>query len=83
MSALSSGAYLEADEYFAEFAARFRGDARVEDAVYLRTVIALRRGDRDAAAVRARDYLNRFPHGLRRNELEKLASEPRPRRDAR
>jgi TolA-binding protein len=72
MAAFSSGAYLEADDRLAAFAARFPTDSRNEDAAFLRAVIAARRGDRTAAVARARDYLRRFKTGLRRPELERL-----------
>jgi hypothetical protein len=72
MASFSVGAYAEADERLAEFVARFPNDSRDEDAAFLRTVIALRRGDRAAAAARARAYLRRFPDGLRRQEIERM-----------
>lgn len=72
MASFSLGSYVEADERFAEFAARFPGDTRAEDAAFVRTVIALRRGDTAAAIVRARAYLRRFPDGLRRQEMERM-----------
>ncbi len=78
MNAFSTGAYREADERFAEFAARFGGDPHSEDADYLRVVIALRRGDHSTAVVRARDYMTLFPHGLRRTELERLLGDANP-----
>jgi hypothetical protein len=72
MSAFASGNYLEADDRLGEFVARFEQDSRCEDAVYLRTVIAVRRGDSVAALARGRDYLRRFPNGLRRPEIQRL-----------
>jgi hypothetical protein len=73
MATFRSGAYLDADERFAGFAARFPSDARQEDALFLRTVIATRRGDAAVAVARAGEYLRRFPHGLRRAEAERIA----------
>jgi len=75
MNAFSSAAYLEADERLAAFTVRFPAEPRCEDAIYLRAVIALRRGDRAAAEARARDYLGRFPNGLRSPELERLLAQ--------
>lgn len=72
MAAFSLGAYAEADERLAEFAARFPNDSRDEDAAFLRTVIALRRGDPAAAVARAHSYLRLFPDGLRRPEVERM-----------
>jgi TolA-binding protein len=76
MGGFTAGNYLEADEQFAAFAARFPADARREDAAFLRAVIATRRGDAAAAVARARDYLARFPRGLRRSEMERLVNAP-------
>jgi hypothetical protein len=76
MAAFTAGAYLDADERFSAFAARFPSDARREDATFLRAVIATTRGDAAAAVARARDYLRRFPGGLRRAEMERLVSAP-------
>ncbi len=74
MAAFATGSYAEADERFAEFVGRFAGDSRCEDAVFLRTVIALRRGDPAAAVARGRSYLRRFPNGFRRREIEAMIS---------
>jgi len=82
MAAFSLGSYAEADERFAEFVARFPEDSRDEDAAFLRTVIAIRRGDPSAAVARARAYLRRFPDGLRRREMERMletATAPEPK----
>lgn len=76
MAAFTSGAYLEADEQLAAFAARFPADGRREDAAFLRAVIATKRGDAAAAVARARAYLSRFPRGLRRAEMERLVNAP-------
>lgn len=72
MRAFSTGAYLEADDRFAEFAAHFPSDSRCEDALFLRAVVAVRRGDQAAALRRAHEYLRRFPGGLRKNEMAHL-----------
>ena len=72
MAAFAMGSYAEADERFAEFVGHFPADSRCEDAAFLRTVIALRRGDPAGAVARARTYLRRFPDGFRRDEVEKM-----------
>jgi outer membrane protein assembly factor BamD (BamD/ComL family) len=76
MTAFDAGAYLDADERLSTFAARFPWDARSEDAAFLRAVIATKRGDAAASVARARDYLKRFPRGLRRAEMERLVKAP-------
>jgi TolA-binding protein len=86
MAAFAMGSYAEADERFTEFVGRFPGDSRCEDAAFLRTVIALRRGDSAAAVARARGYLRRFPNGFRRDEIEQMiaaAGEGTPARQRR
>jgi hypothetical protein len=72
MAAFSLGSYAEADERFAAFMERFAADSHCEDASFLRTVIALRRGNAGAAVARGRSYLKRFPDGLRRKEIERM-----------
>jgi hypothetical protein len=76
MAAFTAGAYLDADDLFSAFAARFPTDARNEDVAFLRAVIATKRGDATAAVARARDYLRRFPDGLRRDEMERILTQP-------
>jgi hypothetical protein len=49
------------------------GDARMEDAWFMKTVARSRTGDTDGAAQLARAYLIQFPNGLRRLEAEKIA----------
>jgi hypothetical protein len=49
------------------------GEARAEDAAYL-TILALQRaGRRDAARDAARRYLEQYPAGYRRAEVQRLA----------
>jgi TolA-binding protein len=76
MASFQTGAYLDADERFATFAARFAADPRSEDAAFLRAVIATKRGDAAAAVARARDYVKRFPSGLRSAEMQRLLNAP-------
>lgn len=73
MSAFSAGDYGEAERRLLAFERRHRDDARAEDATFLRAVARLRRGDREGARALARDYLRRFPEGLRRAEAERIA----------
>ena len=48
-------------------------DPRAEDAAYL-TILALQRaGRRDDAAAAARRYLQHYPNGYRRAEVQKIA----------
>jgi len=72
MSAFSAGDYGRADELFADFAREHTDDARVEDALFLRAVARSRRGDASGARAIARQYLERFPNGLRRDDAERL-----------
>jgi TolA-binding protein len=74
MSAFSDGDFARAERLFSVFERDHAGDARVEDATFLRAVARSRRGDRAGAASLAREYLRRFPNGLRRIEAERLAS---------
>jgi hypothetical protein len=50
------------------------GDPLVEDAHFLRAVARSRSGDADGAAKLAKEYLRKFPDGLRRREAEKIAT---------
>jgi hypothetical protein len=73
MSAFTAGDYGRADELFADFAREHPDDARVEDALFLRAIARSRRGDANGARAIARQYLERFPYGLRRDDAERLA----------
>lgn len=75
MSAFSAGDYGRAERLFLEFQQTHPGDARVEDAMFLRAVARSRRGDASGARSIAREYLRRFPEGLRKVEAERLTSE--------
>jgi len=72
MSAFTAGDFGKAERLFAAFERAHPADARVEDATYLRAVARARRGDLGAARAIARDYLRRYPNGLRRAEAERL-----------
>lgn len=72
MAALNRGDNRGAERAFVQFIARHPRDARSEDAAYLR-VIALQRCADDAMMKQAaREYLRRYPSGLRRSEVERL-----------
>lgn len=72
MAAFSAGEYGRADRLFAAFARAHAADARAEDAWFLRAVAHARRGELNASRAAAREYLRRYPNGLRRAEAERL-----------
>jgi hypothetical protein len=73
MAAFSAGDYGRAEQLFNAFEARHPSDARVEDATFLKAVARSRRGDSTGARALARDYLLRYPNGLRHLEAQRLA----------
>jgi TolA-binding protein len=73
MAAFSAGDLGRADRLFAAFERAHPADARVEDAAFLRAVAHARRGDLRASQAAAREYLRRYPNGLRRAEADRLA----------
>ena len=69
---LNTGQGGKAADAFRAYLARHPADGRAEDVAYL-LVLALRRaGNEAAASSAAHDYLQRYPHGLRRPEIERL-----------
>lgn len=72
MAAFTAGDFGKSERLFTAFERAHPADARVEDATFLRAVARARRGDVAAAQVIARDYLRRYPNGLRRAEAERL-----------
>jgi hypothetical protein len=78
MAAFDEGAFERADSLFGRFAADFSDDARTEDAMFLRAVARSRAGDSPGAAQRAREYLSRFPQGLRHREALRLVDPSSP-----
>ena len=72
ISAFTAGDFGKAEQLLTAFERAHPGDARVEDATFLRAVARARRGDVAAARSIARDYLRRYPNGLRRAEAERL-----------
>lgn len=73
MEAFSAGNYGKAEQLFLAFERAHPGDARVEDGLFLRAVARWRRGDAEGAREIARDYLVRFPNGLRSVEAQRMA----------
>ncbi len=72
MSAYSRGDFAESERLFLAFEREFPKDARTEDSAFLRVTARTRRGDSEGAKVLAKEYLRRFPAGLRRVEAERL-----------
>jgi hypothetical protein len=73
MAAFGAGDYGQAERLFQDFERRHAEDARQEDSMFLRAVARARRGDAAGARATAREYLERYPHGLRAPEAERLA----------
>lgn len=74
VSAFRSGKFRRAEQLFDVFLSQAPRDARAEDAWFLKAVARSRSGDREGASRLSRDYLQRFPNGLRRREAEQLAT---------
>jgi TolA-binding protein len=72
MAAFDAGDYGRAEGAFLGFERRHSGDARCEDATFLRAVARARRGDTAGARAIAREYLERYPRGLRVQEAKQL-----------
>jgi TolA-binding protein len=72
MAAFDAGDYGQAERAFLAFERRHPGDARCEDATFLRAVARGRRGDAAGASAIAREYLERYPSGLRVHEAQQL-----------
>jgi TolA-binding protein len=73
MAAFSAGNYGQAERLFQDFERRHPADARKEDSTFLRAVARARRGDTEGARAAARQYLERYPNGLRAPEAERMA----------
>jgi hypothetical protein len=73
MAALDRGDNRAAAEGFARFVRDHPGDARVEDAAYLRIIALQRCSDHDGVRAAGLEYLRRFPAGFRRSEVETLS----------
>jgi TolA-binding protein len=77
MAAFGAGDYGQAERLFQDFERRHPEDARQEDSTFLRAVARARRGDAAGARATAREYLQRYPNGLRAPEAERLAESPK------
>jgi hypothetical protein len=75
MEAFRGGDYGEAERRLAAFTEEFPADARVEDAMFLIADVRARRGDATGARGAAREYLRRFPAGLRAPAAARIAKE--------
>jgi hypothetical protein len=73
MAAFRAGDYGQAERLFQDFERHNPSDARQEDSTFLRAVARARRGDAEGARAAARQYLDRYPNGLRAPEAERLA----------
>ncbi len=73
MAAYSRGDFAESERLFLAFEREFPKDARTEDSAFLRVTARSRRGDSEGARALAKEYLRRFPTGLRRVEAERLS----------
>jgi hypothetical protein len=73
MAALDRDDNRAAAEGFARFLRDHPGDARAEDAAYLRVIALQRCGDHDGVRAAGLEYLRRFPAGFRRSEVETLS----------
>ncbi len=73
MDALDRGDNCEAATSFAAFLAKHPRDSRGEDAAYLRVIALQRSGDAGGMKEAAQDYLQRYPAGFRRAEVDRLS----------
>jgi hypothetical protein len=73
ISSLDAGDPTGASKKLREIVARYPSDPRAEDAAYLFVIALQRASDTIGARAAARDYLRRFPNGLRRAAIEPLA----------
>jgi hypothetical protein len=73
MTALDSGDNATAAARFADFLAAHPGDARAEDAAYLRIIALQRTSNTGTMKEAAAQYLRRYPQGFRRAEVETLS----------
>ena len=75
MAALDAGDDVGAAAAFAEFLVKHPGDARSEDAAYLRVIALQRAGDGARMKVAADEYLRRYPAGFRHTEVERCVGD--------
>jgi hypothetical protein len=70
---LDAGEDCRAAAGFLQFASHHPSDSRAEDAAYLRVIALHRCGSNDEMKEAARAYLNVYPKGFRRAEVERLS----------
>jgi len=75
MGALRRGDYAGSAADLDRFAATYPGDARTDEAEYLRAIALQRAGRAGEAAAAARRYLMRWPKGAHRAEAKRIAGE--------
>lgn len=73
LAAFNAGQSYSAAQQFQRFAHSHPTDARAEDAAYLRVLALDRARDIEGRRAAARLYLQRYPTGFRRAEVERLA----------
>jgi FecR protein len=73
MAAFNAGDNAAAAAAFARFVADHPRDPQAQDAAYLRVIALQRAGAGNAMKQAAADYLERYPNGFRRTEVQKLA----------
>jgi outer membrane protein assembly factor BamD (BamD/ComL family) len=73
MDALNRGDNRDAATRFGSFFAQHPGDARAEDAAYLRVIALQRCGDARATKEAATEYVRRYPAGFRQAEVERIS----------
>ena len=73
MADFNAGNYAQAAQLFGSFVTSHPGDARAEDAAYLRVLALQHAGDARATRQAAREYLGRYPEGFRHAEVESLS----------
>lgn len=73
LAAFNAGQPAVAAQRFQRFSERHVADPRAEDAAYLRVLALERAGDVEGRRAAARAYLQRYPAGFRRAEVERLA----------
>ncbi|AUX46829.1 uncharacterized protein SOCE26_083380 [Sorangium cellulosum] len=73
MQSLARGDYARSAEQLEAFSAAHPGDARADEADYLRAIALQRAGRSAEAAAAARRYLARRPNGAHRAEAKKIA----------
>ena len=74
MGAVERGDFADAASKLGKFADRNGSDPRAEDALFLVAVALSKAGHATEAEEAAKRYLERYPHGYRRHDAERLAA---------